>query len=391
VLLLSMLAAPQIYVHFDVAQHWRVLMFQWLVELSPRPLLPRNTKVVLIDDEDYWLGQAGGRRPIRRDYLAKLVRALDAADASVIALDFDVRLPDPEGRQIPKEYKSETDELISSIVSAAERHKIVLSKTIWFDASGNYRLDQDIYQPYGICSRLEHNRWTNSSTAAVRISPQAAENITCGYIALFSDQLVLPGRIEIGSGADTYLDSFSLAVARAYNPEIAAQLGGDLRYGSYISPKTLEAFHVIYSARQLLSLGPAAASPFRGHPVIVGADWCRFALHRCPGVDVHATPVGLMTGALLHANYTEAILDSRTLGLARAWVPEVLEGIFGVIAALVFAVCVKVTAKVAALLVLFAGLLLAQLLSIHFIGVFFEAVIPLIGLAVHSMLDQIFD
>src|SRR5262245_55372905 len=80
ILLLARTASEYIYEHVDVAHDLRDHMFQWVLERDPRPLLPRTVKVVLVDDGDYWLGEPGGRRPIKRDYLAKLVNALDQAN-----------------------------------------------------------------------------------------------------------------------------------------------------------------------------------------------------------------------------------------------------------------------------------------------------------------------
>ena len=57
---------------------------------------PMST-LVLIGDDEFWLGELSGRRPVKRSYLAIIVRALDSesVNASVIALDFDLRLPKP--------------------------------------------------------------------------------------------------------------------------------------------------------------------------------------------------------------------------------------------------------------------------------------------------------
>jgi CHASE2 domain-containing sensor protein len=392
-LFLTILAAPQIYAHFDLAQKWRIGVFQWLYSFGARPSLPTHVTVVLIKDSDYWLGEPGGRRPLNRNYLAKLVDALDTADAQLIALDFDMRLPDPDGKDIPEALRAETDRLIGAIVNAAEHRKVVLSRSIWLDPNGHYRFDQDIYQPYGICAGLSDGHWMNPGTTRIPINTTAADNISCGYIALVDDQLILPGAITIGENNKDHLDSFSLAVARANDPILAGRLDARARYATYIAPELFDYFKVVLPASELLAAtapGKAisARSKFAHRSVIVGADWCRYAFNRCPGIDVHPTPVGILTGALLHASYAEAVLDSRTLGVARPWLPTALELLYGLIAVLVLSLVETPLAKLAAVVSLFVALPVAQLLSIHFVGMYFEAIIPLIGLTLHTIFDH---
>jgi CHASE2 domain-containing sensor protein len=124
ILVLSFAATPFLYNMLNLSQT-RAQLTQFLLELDPRPLVPRFVKVVLVEDDEYWAGYPAGRRPIKRDYLARLIDKLVDADARVIALDFDIRLPDPEHSplEVPFYYKQETDELIHSIVNAALKRK----------------------------------------------------------------------------------------------------------------------------------------------------------------------------------------------------------------------------------------------------------------------------
>jgi hypothetical protein len=63
-----------------------------------------------------------------------MIDTLVTANANVIALDFDTRLPDPNSMEIPKDYQQETDTLILAIVSAATKGKrVILSTPIWED------------------------------------------------------------------------------------------------------------------------------------------------------------------------------------------------------------------------------------------------------------------
>ncbi len=116
VLVVSFLARPYLDRYLRLVD-FRYRLFQWLNQLNPRVLEPRFVKVVLIDDDEYWKGEPSGRRPIKRSYLAELVRALDDADAATIALDFDLRLPDPDSMRLPADYQAETDVLIAACPS----------------------------------------------------------------------------------------------------------------------------------------------------------------------------------------------------------------------------------------------------------------------------------
>jgi len=79
----------------------RASYFQILMD-HPSVLKPRHVSLAYIDDNEYWNGERAGRAPLKRDYLAPIVDRLVAANVTVIALDFDARLPNPESSRIPK-------------------------------------------------------------------------------------------------------------------------------------------------------------------------------------------------------------------------------------------------------------------------------------------------
>src|SRR5690348_8409826 len=172
----------------------RAELFATLFNLDPRPLLPRHVKVLLIGDEEYWKSQKlAGRRPINRDYLAQLVDTLadPHADIHVIALDFDMRLPDPEARAVADYYLGETRNFIKAVVTAANANKIVvLGKTVGLDAQRRYMLDPDVYQLFGLCKPAGPGEWDNQGTDEYRVT--RPNNIRCGFLELPYDPLVIP-------------------------------------------------------------------------------------------------------------------------------------------------------------------------------------------------------
>src|SRR5579872_5786481 len=66
---------------------FRYKVYQSMQGVLPRTAYDRDTVLVLIGDEEYWRGELARRVPIKRDYIGKLVRALDEANSAIIMLD----------------------------------------------------------------------------------------------------------------------------------------------------------------------------------------------------------------------------------------------------------------------------------------------------------------
>jgi len=393
VLVASILIAPYVddYLGLVRVRYW---LFQHLNELTPRATKPRYVKLLLINDDDYWGSALEGRRPIKRDYLAKLIDKLAAADVALIALDFDVRLPNATAPaspgsydQIPADYRTETGQLVRSIGRAASDRFVVLPKSIWSDNRGSYSYLPDIFQVYGICNGLDSTgHWKNPGTREFPLSPGAQENISCGYIALPFDMRLLPPQLDVGNDE---LDSFSLAIARAFNPDSVSLLSQGTSYGSYISPKALIRSETIFSAHDLLLGNGHVIDALRRRPVIVGAHWHMAQAALGDLVDVHDTPIGPTSGAIIHENFAEAMLDGRQYGYIPDWVLQGLTLIFGVVAMVVFAAFEDLWAQIAVFTCLSFALVLVQWLLLQLLGTFFEAFVPLLGLWLHSVIERL--
>jgi len=365
-----------------------VSLFQAVTEWLPRQSEPRYTWLVLIEDDEYW-GELSGRRPIKRDYLARIVDRLVDANAHVIALDFDMRLPNDTGT-IPPEYLPETNALIDSIRRAAlQGKKVVLSTPLSHD--GQYKRDRDVYQAMGLCQR-----GTDSSN---KPAPGGAEdlvnrNVSCGYIALPYDYLAIPGRLHIRDEAE--LDSFSLAIARARNAglvrrlETAGRVGSNDRYGSFIPEKKFRSTDVIMRAGELLGGSPRSRM-FEANIVIVGGDWSSQAAGRGRKIDLHESPVGPIAGALLHANYVEAILDDRTFSETPKWILHAIEMLFGLISGVVFAALLSTRAKIVGFGLMISTVFVAQWILMHQWATHFDALFPVAGLAIHSVCERLME
>jgi CHASE2 domain-containing sensor protein len=385
VILAAMIVTEPLINGYPLLKKWRFWMYQTIAELSPRPLEPRHVRIVLIGDDEYWRGYPAGRRPLKRDFLASIVEKLDDAGARVIALDFDLRLQDPGGSSVPSDYAEETTQLMHAIREAAKRRKIVLAKTVARDSEGGYRFDPDSYSAFGLCTdRDAQGRWENPGTADFRLGVPEASNIRCGYIVLPRDKRKLPGTIEVG---DSKLDAFAIEVARAHQAHLVPIGGVDFSYASFIPQSRFVEAGVIIPVEKLLSGDGSVRDALNGFPVIVGADWSSLAYGRGSRIDSHETPVGYIRGALLHANFVEAVLDDRTARETPKHMHIFFELVIGAIGAITFALAGSWAQKVVVLFGVSVVMAVTQYLTFSLVGVLFDAFPIILGLWIHSMFD----
>jgi CHASE2 domain-containing sensor protein len=394
---ISIAASSKVYDLFHLANA-RAVVFQLLLKW-PRPTEPKAVKLVLIKDE-YWQSPMNGRRPINRGYLATVVQTLVAANAHIIALDFDTRLPDPDSLTIPEEYRKETILLIKEIKKAARAgKKVILATPISFNEEQEYRRDSDIYQAFGLCSRAAAGLPEDSDADPVK------RNVTCGYIALPFDPLAVPGQLLLADGS--HLNSFALALAKAGWPQMLSlqHVGRKVLLSNFISEKQLTESKVLFSSRDLLNamddnkLEASADKDRReaiilkerlqGAAVIVGGAWHIWAAGRGSIVDTHWTPAGRIVGAALQANFVEALLDTRTFGNVPDEFLRGMEVVLAVSAAIIFASAPNLWKKLYWIISFALFVVAIQWLFLHLFYVFFDALVPLLGLGIHSLFDRI--
>ena len=395
ILIVASWASPFIeqFTNLTAAQNW---LFQHLTQSVTNPSHARHVKLVLFRDEDFWKGPLHHRTPIDRSYLAQVVRALDAADASVIALDIDMRLADPTAKIRPGDfdkldpyppYREETDALVRAIADTATRRKIVLSKTIGGSEHDGFTFEADTYEAYGICSGLNPDgTWRNPGTPQFPLTPEAQRNIACGYIALMDDRRRIPLPIPI-VGQQGKMDPFPLAIVRARDPGVVSDLRAREYYGTYINDDLIADKRVTVAAHALLRNPESARPVLQGWPVIVGEAWYTRGLRRGEMVDVHDTPIGTVNGALIHENVAEAVLSNRIYPGISNTALHALEIVVGVAAALLFAAFAAVWARLAMLGATMAALLAAQWVTLQLFGAFFDAYIPVFALGLHAVIS----
>jgi CHASE2 domain-containing sensor protein len=390
VLVLSFIATPYVYDFLHLAQ-MRAELFQYLFTLQARPLEPSFVRVVIIDDEQFWNGYPAGRTPIKRDYLSTIIDRVASANPQVIVLDFDLRLSDPSSPRLISDYKNESEELISSILHAADTGiKIVLARTIRYGASAStYALDPDLQELFGICAHPhEDASWDNPGVPGFPTSDEAKRNITCGYIGLPKDILSLPVPLPLDD--NEYIDSLALAAVRAANPNRAAHIKAQTSYSGHIPDAIFDEYGAKITADKLFHLPDGdIRSMLRGKTVIIAAGWSRFAHSRGELVDLHNSPIGKTTGAYLHANYVEAFHDRRAVGGLSRWITEASEAILGIMSIMLFAIFDRIWLRLVVLLGLSIVVLICMWFFLVVKGTLFDLFVPLLGLWLHSIYERL--
>jgi CHASE2 domain-containing sensor protein len=339
-----------------------------------RPIQPyaQRTSLIVIGDAEYWKGELARRVPIKRSYLAKLVQALDPADPAVIALDFDLSSPIPDGSLVEHpDYEAETKQFIDVLNTIGRRRAIILPTTIGTDDHGDYDLESDIFHDLDLRGTM----------------------ITRGYIALPDDLRQVPLSLPIQGGpkvGGTYLDSFAEAIVRAYNRNSLQHLLGNqkdlLVYGSYLRT---DDFNVLQAGDVLTSDPDALKSQLAHRIVIVGGGWHTYAYERGAQIDTYFTPVGWIPGVFIHANYVEALLDSRIYKPLGEIIGIAIEALLALFVAMVFALEIAGWRK--SLIIASLGLSLMVLTYVLWqnLGLFFDFFIPTLLVTGHFAFEQV--
>jgi len=331
----------------------RYSLYQSLQSLSPRRPRPQRTALVLIDDKEYWKGRPAGRVPIKRDYLADIVKHVAEAGPAVIALDFDLRSPSPDGNPVESpDFRGETDQLLNTVSVASQRQIIVLPKAIGLDEKGNYFSASDIYRDF---------KFDTS-----RVKP--------GYISLADDTRIVPlYTIDL---ANHPVDSFSQAIARASDSQAVTEATSDelLPYGSFIKTESFKRI----PAANVLADAPEVKELLAHKIAIIGGEWHSQAYNTGPEIDSYDSPLGVVPGVFIHANYVEAILDSRLYRAVTGWRLALVEIIFSSIVAVIFLLNLGPFYKLLSIPMIALVLLLFSYLCLMLLGVFFDFFIPVI-------------
>jgi CHASE2 domain-containing sensor protein len=343
----------------------RSYSYRALQRIAPSKARTKYTAIVAIGDEEYWKDpNLAHRAPINRKYLSKLLRALNEADPAVIGLDFDLSSPFPD-EQIADDpgYTRETQDLVAAVRDISKDRPVILPLALGTNSSRAYVAEPSIYDRFN-----SHNEL-------------CFKNGRCaGYIALPFDLKVLPPELILANG-DKVLP-FCKALAVAFDDTFVP--AGD--YTEYLDQDAFQQW--TFQASDILKNPKQYKMKLHSRIVLIGGFWHTRAYNRGDLVDLHATPAGPMSGALIHANYVESMLDSRTLSGLSTWFRLILEWILTFLLALSLQIPDVRRWGLALLFLCLASLGLAYCVFLVF-GVFFEFVIPSCAIVMHYVVEKI--
>jgi CHASE2 domain-containing sensor protein len=353
----------------------RYSAYQFFLQIvTLRQPYPKRVVLVLVDDQEFWNGKFEHRTPLKRDLLAELLLKLDRANPEVIALDVDLRAhPTQPGQLVDLPYEAETQTLLAAINTVSKNRTVVLTKSVRY-ADGTrteYVAEPSVYDAY----------------------PFEGSGVRRGYVTLPRDIRRVALDLKLRSGA--HLDSFASAIARAVDErslrDMQEREEDALPYGTFIAPGEFPQ----YPAREVLKANPdnrdeveELRKRFGFKIVIIGGAWHRFGFNRGPMNDGHASPVGEIYGAFIHANYTEALLDSRTYRPMREWAAIGIEFFFSVVLALIFSLHIRLALKFAVAIFLCTFVVGVSYVSWQNLGLFFDFFVPVILLFAHAVIDK---
>ena len=344
----------------------RASVYNQLSRLSPLPHGRLRTVLALIDDEEYWRGELAGRRPLRRDYLAKIIDNAIAADPSVLALDFKLRSPSPDGNPVDHPaYRVETDKLVEAVINAAKKCPVVLPRTVHVDSGGLVTIESAVYD--------------------ARQIPR--KNVFEGFINL-PDEVQL-GRVPLAElqGRDgRKVRSFAEVIVEANDPALPPlERREELPFGMFLP---LPEFLTVRTA-DVIQQEESTKAKLHHRIVIIGGHWHEDGLGGESFVDLHNSPIGLVPGTLLHANYVESLIQSRLYWeIKRSW-SILFEAIAAVIVVLVFALEVSWWLKLVGVVVAVVGLMFISLSSLFIFAVVFDFVIPVAAVVIHAVVAAV--
>jgi CHASE2 domain-containing sensor protein len=351
---------------------WMDLRYQayqrLLYRLTPRAPHPKRTVLVLINDQEFWGPPLDGRRPIKRNYLAKLVRQLGEANPEVIALDVDLSLPVDKAVYEAGPYKRETDDLLQAVKDVSRQRTVVLARRLARDPSAG-----DAFK---------------SAAAVFDEYPFGAGNVRSGYITLPRDIRRIPLAITLQDR--TKLDSFASAILGAIDEQSltdAKQKENDaLPYGTFINP---DRFMQRSANCVLTSDVKTLQKDMAFKVVIVGGAWHQYGIDQGPEYDSHPSPVGDVYGAFVHANYVEALLDSRTYTPMRQPLATGIEVVFSIVLAVLLSLNFHLPVKVAIAVLLCVAIFGISYVSWQNLGLFFDFFIPVLLLVGHVVVEKL--
>ena len=355
---------------------WRYALYQKQVRLERRgPIYPRYTALVLLDDDDYWSEEYQARAPLKRDKLAALLDRLDDAGVNTVAFDVFLQSPRPS---LPS-----------------------------FDFSDYTREDQVFFQ--AVKRMCDAGRHVVLATVYEGIKPPRIEppsiymsllpTLPCvvrGHIDFSEDMRKIPGMIQLKDSS--YLDSFSLAMTRIADPiaydSLVKEEDKGYRFGQYLTPQdfsTRNGRQFIFNGVQIEHMGlMQLRQALADKTVIVGGHWHSAGYGLGDYIDMWPSPGGLESGAMLHANFVEAMRDPMsTFSSISDRTAEIFEWGLALALALLGAMEVHSGWKWAGFVLSCVASIVLTYVLLQNLGLFLDFFIPILMIVVHTFAEEL--
>ena len=357
---------------------WRYALYQKQVRWERRgPIYPKYTALVLLNDDDYWSDEYQARAPLKRDKLAALLDRLNDAGVNTVAFDVFMTSPLPKNPSYDFADYAHEDELFFQAVKRmcdAGRHVVLATE---------YR---GIVPPR-----------TEPPSIYMSLMP-SLPCVVRGHIDLPEDMRKIPGMVQLNDGS--YLDSFSLAITKIADPIAYHSLVKDenrgYRFGQYLTPEdfsTRDGRQFIFNALELEHMGQLQLrQALADKTVIVGGHWHSDANGVGRYVDMWRSPGGMESGAMLHANYVEAMRDPMsTFTPISDRAAEMLEWGLALVLALLGALEVHAGWKWGGFVLSCTASVLLTYVLLQNLGLFLDFFIPILMIVVHTMAEELLE
>src|SRR5260370_11814373 len=270
----------------------------------------------------------------------------------------------PDGSMVEHpDYKLETEQLLQAIKDVSRNRCVGIPKTSGGGSGGIYELESDIYDGFEC----------------------GGGNVRKGYIALPYDIRQITPTLPLTTGES--INSFALSIVRAYNDKALPRLQNNyaVKFRSFMLPDAFDQF----SASDVLDSDSRVLSKLAHRIVIVGGSWRKFAYTRGDQVDSYPTPIGKIVGALIHANYVEALLGQQVYEPMSKRLAVSIEVSLTRIVAISFAFDVQLRWKVGGVLLLWGILLVCGYAFLQDLGLFFDFFVPSVLVGLHAGFERI--
>lgn len=353
---------------FDDVLEWfpkmvvaQLRVHQWLFSSDRRKSHVRWVTPVEVDDDTFYGPHCSGTIPTNRAFLGDL--ALKVAEQSPAVIAFDFQWKGMNGRAGDAQIRDKDNEhLLEAIAKiTATGIPVVVTTGLARQADGSWIRQANVYEDSSL------------PTGAL-----------VGHINLPIDKRKIALKMKSWDWRHTRqddLNSLSLQVISAYESELGIwprtvddnaiknSATREWVFGGFFEPSAFPSI----SAQKLLDGDLRAASLCRHRIVLIGGTW-----HNPDGtlIESFPSPVGVVPGLFLHANYIESLLDNRFKQAVPKWLAVMVDFCLAMLMYLSFHSVTRTSKRIGVLAAFLLPLTIAYFLFAN-AGRYLDFMIPL--------------